>query len=89
VTTGNPRRHYSTVMEDPAEEASWQQRGEASSKARKSTDPVDRPAVSQAVLDHVARRKQKWSPALPFNMSFRPWFVDKAFQKWCVFTSTG
>jgi hypothetical protein len=23
-----------------------------------------------------------WSPALPFNMSFRPWFVDKAFQKW-------
>jgi hypothetical protein len=41
------------------------------------------------VFDHVAWRRQGWSPALPFYMAFRPWFVDKAFQKWCVFKRTG
>jgi hypothetical protein len=88
VTTGSPRWHCSTAMVDIAEDASCQKHSEASCRAHKSTDPFDRPTVRQAVLD-VARRRQGWSLALPFNMAFRPWFVDKAFQKWCVLTSPG
>lgn len=36
------------------------------------------------MCQRVSQSKHAWSSTLPFDMSFRPWFVDKAFQKWHV-----
>lgn len=50
----------------------------------RSTNAMDRHVKARPVRSHAARPSGVWGLALPFDMTFKPWFVDKAFQRWCV-----
>lgn len=50
----------------------------------RSTNAVDRHVKARPVRSYAARPSGVWGLALPFDMTFKPWFVHKAFQRHSV-----